>query len=106
MLHGGTLFRNHPSYIPRILYHNIFTGYVQELDLFILTTMTIRIRLREVAKEKGISQSRLMRKADVDIRTIQRIYRDPYTNITLQTLEKLSIALECDVCDLIVRESR
>jgi DNA-binding Xre family transcriptional regulator len=66
--------------------------------------MTIRIRLREVTKEKGMSQSRLMRKADIDIRTIQRIYRDPYTNITLQTLDKLLDALECDICDLLERE--
>ena len=66
--------------------------------------MTIRLRLREVAQEKSISQSRLMRKADVDIRTIQRIYRNPYTNITLDTLDKLATALECDPCDLIVTE--
>jgi DNA-binding Xre family transcriptional regulator len=66
--------------------------------------VVIRVRLREIAQEKGISQSKLMRKADVDIRTIQRLYRDPHTNITLATLEKLAIALECDVCELIVRE--
>ncbi len=51
-----------------------------------------------------MSQSRLMRKADIDIRTIQRIYRDPYTNITLQTLDKLLDALECDICDLLEHE--
>ena len=53
-----------------------------------------------------MSQSRLMRKADIDIRTIQRIYRDPYTNITLQTLDKLLDALECDICDLLEREKQ
>ena len=68
--------------------------------------MAIRILLREVAKEKGLSQSKLMRKADVDIRTIQRIYRDPYTNITLETLDKLATALACDACDLIVTEKQ
>jgi DNA-binding Xre family transcriptional regulator len=68
--------------------------------------VAIRILLREVAKEKGLSQSKLMRKADVDIRTIQRIYRDPYTNITLETLDKLAVALSCDACDLIVTEKQ
>jgi DNA-binding Xre family transcriptional regulator len=67
--------------------------------------VVIRVKLREVAQERGISQSKLMRKADVDIRTIQRLYRDPYTNITLATLEKLAVALECDICDLLVRET-
>ncbi len=61
----------------------------------------IRIKLREVAKEQGISQAKLSRKADVDLRTIQRIYKDPYTNIGLHTLDKLSTALEVDASLLI-----
>jgi DNA-binding Xre family transcriptional regulator len=61
----------------------------------------IRIKLREAAKEKGISQARLSRKADVDLRTIQRIYKNPYTNINMVTLDKLAMALDMNAADLI-----
>jgi transcriptional regulator with XRE-family HTH domain len=61
----------------------------------------IRIKLREAAQEKGISQAKLSRKADVDLRTIQRIYKNPYTNINLVTLDKLATALQIDAALLI-----
>jgi transcriptional regulator with XRE-family HTH domain len=61
----------------------------------------IRIKLKEVAQVKGFSQARLSRRADVDLRTIQRIYKDPHTNVSLQTLDKLAIALGVDASSLI-----
>ncbi len=38
----------------------------------------LRLRVREVAQEKGISMSKLSRIADVNYKTIQTIWRDPY----------------------------
>ncbi len=64
----------------------------------------IRIKLAEIAKAKGYSQARLSRRADIDLRTIQRIYRDSHTNINLQTLDKLAIALGVDASELIESE--
>jgi DNA-binding Xre family transcriptional regulator len=61
----------------------------------------IRIKLREVAKEKGFSQARLSRRADVDLRTIQRIYKDPFTTVNTITLDKLATALGVDVRELL-----
>lgn len=58
--------------------------------------MSIRIKLREIARMRGLGQSRLSRKADMDLHVIQRIYRDPYANITLMTLEKLARVLEVE----------
>ncbi|WP_112431930.1 helix-turn-helix domain-containing protein [Thermogemmatispora tikiterensis] len=66
--------------------------------------MPIRIKIREIAQKKGIGQSRLSRLADMDIHMIQRLYRDPYANITLATLEKLSRALRVDPSELIELE--
>nr|BBH93294.1 hypothetical protein KTA_14930 [Thermogemmatispora argillosa] len=63
--------------------------------------MPIRIKLREVAQSKGIGQSRLSRLADMDVHMIQRLYRDPYANITLATLEKLARALRVELAELI-----
>ncbi len=42
----------------------------------------IRLRVKEVAKEKGFSQGRLSRVANIDENTLKRIYRDPYAIIT------------------------
>jgi len=62
----------------------------------------VRIKVKEVAKSKGISQSKLSRLADVNVSTIQRIYRNPTTtNINIFTLEKIARALNVNVSELI-----
>lgn len=61
----------------------------------------IRLRVKEVALEKGMGQGKLQRRADMDIKTIRKIYRDPYTIITTETLDKLAKALEVDPRELI-----
>jgi len=53
----------------------------------------IRLRVKEVAQEKGFSQGRLSRVANIDENTLKRIYRDPYAIITTETLDKLARAL-------------
>ncbi len=62
----------------------------------------IRLRVKEVARSKGISQGKLSRLADVNLTTIQNIYKNPVeANITLYTLDKIAKALEADPCDLL-----
>ena len=61
----------------------------------------IRLRVKEVALEKGMTQGRLQRKADMDIKTIRKIYRDPFTIVTTETLDKLAKALDVDARELI-----
>jgi DNA-binding Xre family transcriptional regulator len=53
----------------------------------------IRIRVKEVAQAKGIGMLRLSRLADVSYRTVQGVWRDPYREISIKTLEKFSRAL-------------
>lgn len=54
----------------------------------------VRLRVKEVAKEKGMSMSRLSRKADVDLTTLRKIYREPTkANPTVETLGRLATAL-------------
>ena len=45
--------------------------------------------------------SRLQRSADIAYRTIKLIYRDPYRDINLSTLDKIANALGVHICDLI-----
>jgi len=55
--------------------------------------MTIRLRVKDVAKEKGISMGKLQRDADVAYNTVKRIFKDPYYVTTTETLGKLARAL-------------
>ena len=61
----------------------------------------IRLRVKEVAKEKGFSMSRLSREANMAYKTIQTIWRNPHHEVTTTTLDKLARTLGVTPCDLI-----
>lgn len=61
----------------------------------------IRLRVKEVAKEKGMSMGKLSRKSDVNYRTVKQIYANPTISITTYTLNKLAVALGVSASDLI-----
>ncbi|WP_165422802.1 helix-turn-helix domain-containing protein [Ktedonosporobacter rubrisoli] len=62
----------------------------------------IRLKVQELARAKGLSQSKLSRKSDVDLTTLRKIYQTPTTvNVTLETLKRLARALEVPVAALI-----
>jgi DNA-binding Xre family transcriptional regulator len=63
-----------------------------------------KLKIKEVAQQKGISQRKLSMLSGVDIRTIQKIYRDPYKIVTTETLDKIALILEVDVSELIETE--
>ncbi len=55
--------------------------------------MAVRLRVKEIAKEKGISMGKLQRDADVAYNTVKRMFKDPYYITTTETLGKLAKAL-------------
>lgn len=55
--------------------------------------MVVRLRVKEIAKEKGISMGKLQRDADVAYNTVKRMFKDPYYITTTETLGKLAKAL-------------
>ncbi len=55
--------------------------------------MVVRLRVKEIAKEKGISMGKLQRDADVAYNTVKRMFKDPYYITTTETLGKLARAL-------------
>lgn len=61
----------------------------------------IRLKVKEVAAAKGIGQTKLSRMADMDIKTIRRIYRNPYAEISTYTLDRLAKVLGVDVRELL-----
>lgn len=61
----------------------------------------IRLKVKEVAQAKGVSQSKLGRLADVDVRTMRRIFREPTASVTTTILDRIAKALEVDVRELL-----
>ena len=62
----------------------------------------VRLKVQEIAVQKGFSQRRLFLRSGVDLKTIQRIYHNPTTAVvTTETLDKLAKALGVDVSELI-----
>jgi len=63
--------------------------------------MRTRLRVKEVAIEKGISLTKLSQRSEVAYNTVRRIWREPYTDVTLSTLQRLANVLKVDVNELI-----
>ncbi len=63
--------------------------------------MPVRLKVKEIATQKGISQRQLSLRSGVTIKNIQKIYRRPYSIVTTETLDKLAQVLGVDVSELI-----
>ena len=64
----------------------------------------IRLRIekiKEYATQQGLSQNALARRADMDVKTIQRLYKDPTAEFSSITLGKLAKALGVSSSELI-----
>jgi DNA-binding Xre family transcriptional regulator len=61
----------------------------------------IRLKVKEVARAKGMSQRKLSLVTGIDDNNIRRIFHNPYANITMETLDKLATALGVDASELI-----
>ncbi len=53
-----------------------------------------KFRLKEVMEEKGVSQGKLSRGADVPQETIRKMLRNPHYNATVHTLMRIADYLE------------
>jgi transcriptional regulator with XRE-family HTH domain len=63
-----------------------------------------KLRVKEIAQQKGLTMGKLSRAADVDMSTLSRVYNDSDYSPTLLTLEKLAKALHVKIADLIEEE--
>jgi transcriptional regulator with XRE-family HTH domain len=62
---------------------------------------TISKNIRKLREQKGISQDRLSKLADISLNTIAKLELDDNQNPTIDTLSKIAKALEVKVDDLI-----
>jgi DNA-binding Xre family transcriptional regulator len=63
--------------------------------------MRTRLQVKEVANKKGISLTKLSQRSEVAYNTVRRIWREPYKDVTLSTLQRLADVLEVDVSELV-----
>ena len=63
--------------------------------------MKVRLRIKEVAAEKGVSMTRLSQRSEVAYNTVRKLMRDPYAEVTLSTLRRLADVLGVSTKDLI-----
>jgi DNA-binding Xre family transcriptional regulator len=66
--------------------------------------LVLRLRVKEIAQEKGFSMGALSRASNISFNNIKKLFREPYTDVRLSTLEQLSDALGVSVCDLFEKE--
>lgn len=60
-----------------------------------------RLRVREVAQEKGLDIAKLSRRADLAYKTVWQLWNDPDKDVSIKTLGKLADALGVPINDLI-----
>jgi DNA-binding Xre family transcriptional regulator len=63
--------------------------------------MPVRLKVKEVATQKSMSQRQLSLRSGITIKNIQKIYRRPYSVVTTETLDKLARVLGVDASELI-----
>ncbi len=61
----------------------------------------MRLRVKEVAAQKGFSMGKLRRETHLSHNTLRTLYKDPYRHVNSSTLDKIAIALGVDVSELV-----
>ncbi len=61
----------------------------------------VRLKVKEIALAKGFNQSTLARAANVDFKTVKRIFQNPSRDVPISTLTAIAKALGVTVNDLI-----
>jgi DNA-binding Xre family transcriptional regulator len=61
----------------------------------------IRLRVREVAQERGMSMNKLSQRSEVSYNVVKALYRNPYKEVTLHTLNRLADTLGVPATDLL-----
>ncbi len=63
-------------------------------------TIRVRLKVREIAEQKGRSRTWLSHHAELQYETIRGIFSNPERDVSILTLEKIARALRVPVTDL------
>lgn len=61
----------------------------------------LRLRVKEIAQDKGVGMAKLSRLADISYKTIQKIWRNPYHDASLSTINRIARVLEVPATELL-----
>ncbi|WP_165422996.1 helix-turn-helix domain-containing protein [Ktedonosporobacter rubrisoli] len=61
----------------------------------------LRLRVKEIAQEKRIGLAKLSRLSDISYKTIQKIWRNPYHDASLSTINRIARVLRVPTKDLL-----
>lgn len=65
--------------------------------------MSVEVRLKQLRREKNLSQNELARRLEMSLANVQKIEYGKVKSIPLATLERLCNTLDCEVGELLVR---
>ncbi len=60
----------------------------------------VRLKVKEITEKQGHTRTWLSYHAQIQYDTVTRIWREPETNVSIVTLEKIARALGVDVSEL------
>jgi DNA-binding Xre family transcriptional regulator len=63
--------------------------------------MAVRLKVKQVAKEKGFSMGQLSRSSNVAYNTIKRIYDEKNYSPTMNTMMRIAKALDVSIAELV-----
>lgn len=63
--------------------------------------MRLRLRVKEVAREHGMSMTKLHIRSEVAYSTVRRLFRDPFAEVTTTTINRLADALRVPPTELL-----
>lgn len=61
----------------------------------------LRLRVKEVAQAAGISQNKLSQRSEVSYNIVKALYRNPYREVELHTLNRLAAVLDVKPTELL-----
>ncbi|HTI14749.1 MAG TPA: helix-turn-helix transcriptional regulator [Dictyobacter sp.] len=61
----------------------------------------IRLRLKQVLDERGLTMAKVSRRADMAYNTVHSLCVDPYKDVNLYTLNRIADAIGVSVRDLL-----
>ena len=61
----------------------------------------LRLRVKEVAQEQKMGMAKLSRLSDISYKTIQKIWRNPYHDASLSTINRIANVLNVPSTELL-----
>jgi transcriptional regulator with XRE-family HTH domain len=61
----------------------------------------LRLRVKDIAQGKGVGIAKLSRLSDISYKTIQKVWRNPYHDASLSTLNRIAKVLNVPATELL-----